>query len=236
MSGVSRALPQLAVEAQGVSKRFGDGAVAVEALHPTDLTITRGEFVALTGSSGSGKSTLLHILGGLERPSNGRVLVGGTDLSSLSRTQLAKARNRDIGFVFQFFNLLPALTVVENVALPAVIAGRREADWKPRARELLGRVGLGGFEERYPAQLSGGQQQRVAIARALISDPTVLLADEPTGNLDSKSGGEVVELLHESHRNGLTIVLVTHDPGLAEQADRQCVMADGTLKPITLGS
>jgi len=225
---VAPARPRLRTVA--VSKVYADSAdTAVEALRAVDLTVGAGEFVAVTGPSGCGKSTLLHLLGGLDVPTSGEVLLDQTALSGLDRTALAAVRNQHIGFVFQAFHLMPALSAYDNVTLPAVLAGRRPRDYDNRARELLAAVGLASKGDRYPAQLSGGEQQRVAIARALVMSPSVLLADEPTGNLDSDSGEQIIALLHEQHRSGQTIVLVSHDLKVAGHAQRVLFMRDGQI-------
>lgn len=198
------------------------------ALNGVSLTVEEGEFTAIMGPSGSGKSTLLNLVAGLDRPSSGSVRVGGTDLASLGETGLARFRRDRIGFVFQFFHLLPNLTVLENVLIPAQLKGRESAE--PPARKLLAQLGIDDLSDRYPARLSGGQQQRVAIARALINQPALLLADEPTGALDTKSGDQVMELLAEVHRQGQTIILVTHDAKLATRHTARVVsMLDGRI-------
>jgi putative ABC transport system ATP-binding protein len=218
----------LAVEARGLVKVFGEGPTAVRALDGVDFALEPGELVAIMGPSGSGKSTLLHILGALDSPTEGTVAVGGRRYEGLDGRELTRVRRDHIGFVFQFFNLLPSLTAVENVYLPALISGRRGEELERRARELLTRVGLGGRAEHLPAELSGGEQQRVSIARALLLAPELLLADEPTGNLDSRAGEEVLALLRETNRSeGQTIVMVTHDPGAAATADRVIFLRDG---------
>ena len=213
-----------------VRKVYADSTdTAVDALRGVDLAVAAGEFVAVTGPSGCGKSTLLHLLGGLDVPTSGDVLLNETVLSGLDRTALAAVRNLHVGFVFQAFHLMPALTAYDNVTLPAVLAGRRPREYDDRARELLAAVGLAGKADRYPAQLSGGEQQRVAIARALVMSPSVLLADEPTGNLDSDSGEQIIALLREQHRSGQTIVLVSHDLKVASHAQRVLFMRDGLI-------
>jgi putative ABC transport system ATP-binding protein len=217
------------VAAEGVSRRYAlpDGAVFA-ALDRVSLEIARGEVVALAGPSGSGKSTLLHLMGALDRPDAGRLGVGGRDLGGLSRRQSALYR-REVGFVFQRFNLLPALTVLDNVMAP-VLPLRVRFDRVERARGLIAAVGLAGREGSLPSRLSGGQQQRVAIARALINQPALVLADEPTGNLDSKTGAEIMDLLLELRAaQGVTIVLATHDPGVAARCDRTLHLRDGRL-------
>ena len=198
------------------------------ALNGVSLTVEEGEFTAIMGPSGSGKSTLLNLVAGLDRPSSGSVTVGGTDLASLGEAGLARFRRDRIGFVFQFFHLLPNLTVLENVLIPAQLKGRGSA--VAPAAKLLAQLGIEDLADRYPARLSGGQQQRVAIARALINQPTLLLADEPTGALDTKSGDQVMELLAEVHRQGQTIILVTHDAKLATRHTARVVsMMDGRI-------
>jgi putative ABC transport system ATP-binding protein len=218
----------LAVEARDVVKVFGDGATAVHALGGVDFTAERGAFVAIMGPSGSGKSTLLHILGALDTPSGGTVAVGGRRYEGLGERELTRIRRDHIGFVFQFFNLLSSLSAVENVYLPALISGRRGDELERRAHELLTRVGLDDRAEHRPAELSGGEQQRVSIARALLLSPELLLADEPTGNLDSRAGAEVLALLRETNRaERQTIVMVTHDPAAAATADTVIFLRDG---------
>ena len=220
----------LAVEARGIVKTYGQRATQVRALRGVDLLLERGDFVAIMGPSGSGKSTLLHIVGALESPTSGTIAVGGVRYDGLDDRALTRLRRDHIGFVFQFFNLLPSLTAVENVHLPALIARRHDAELRDRARELLARVGLGDRAEHLPAELSGGEQQRVSIARALLLAPELLLADEPTGNLDSRAGAQVLGLLRELNRaEGHTIVMVTHDPSAAAVADRVVFLRDGTI-------
>ena len=228
---MTRSVPLL--RARELHKTFRQDDVVVEAVRGVDLDIDRGEFVSVMGPSGSGKSTLLHLLGGLDRPTSGDVLLEGLPMSGLSRKELARVRNQRIGFVFQFFNLMPGLTAEENVALPAVIAGRPESSWVRRRDELLDLVGLTRQRRRQPAGLSGGEQQRVAIARALLMEPYVVLADEPTGNLDSKSGESVLTLLGSCHEAGQTIVLVSHDVKVAAHAERLITMRDGAIDDDT---
>ena len=218
-----------ALEARDLTKAYSEEGQTVMALDHVDLSVGEGELVAITGPSGSGKSTLLHLLGGLDRPDSGSVLIGGQTLSDLVPEALARVRNRQVGFVFQFFNLIPSLTVAENVALPAVIAKQRDATYQDRVRELLAEVGLEAKRSRYPAQLSGGEQQRVAIARALMMRPAVVLADEPTGNLDTKTGNDIVGLLNRYHADGQTIVMVTHDVRVATGAQRIIFLRDGAV-------
>jgi len=216
------------VVATSLTRRFGEGDAAVDALHGVSLEVGRGALTAVMGPSGSGKSTLMHILAGLDRPSSGSVAIAGTEITTLNDNQLTKLRRRHIGFVFQFFNLLPMLTAEENVLLPLSIAGEKPD--KAWVDEVMARVGLGDRRSHRPAELSGGQQQRVAVARALVSRPTVLFADEPTGNLDSKTSGEVLELVRQSvDELGQTVVMVTHDPRAAAYAHRVLFLADGLL-------
>ena len=213
----------------GLCMHYTLGASRIDVLRDVDLQIDAGQSVAVTGPSGSGKSSLLLLLAGLERPGAGRVVVGGRDLAALDRDSLADLRRDHIGIVFQSFHLLPSLSALDNVALPLQIAGA--ADALPRARALLERVGLGPRLDHYPSQLSGGEQQRVAIARALVHRPRVLLADEPTGNLDDHTGDLVRDLLFELHRDsGATMVLVTHDPAFAARCDRVLHLHDGRLR------
>jgi putative ABC transport system ATP-binding protein len=217
-----------AVAAREIARRYGEGDTAVDALRGVSLEVPRGELTAVMGPSGSGKSTLMHIMAGLDRPTSGSVEIDGTEITTLKDNELTKLRRKHIGFVFQFFNLLPMLTAEENVTLPLMLAGRKpEPGW---LEELLESVGLEDRRKHRPAELSGGQQQRVAIARALISRPTVLFADEPTGNLDSASSGEILELVRRSvDELGQTTVMVTHDPVAATIADRVLLLADGAI-------
>jgi putative ABC transport system ATP-binding protein len=217
-----------AVAATAVTRRYGDGESAVDALRGVTLEVPAGQFTAVMGPSGSGKSTLMHLLAGLDTPSAGSVEIGGEDITSMSDKQLTKLRRRHIGFVFQQFNLLPTLTAEENILLPLSISGRKPD--KADLEALVARVGLQERRRHRPSQLSGGQQQRVAIARALISRPTVLFADEPTGNLDSASGDEILALLREAvELDGQTTLMVTHDPRAAATADRVVFIADGRI-------
>jgi putative ABC transport system ATP-binding protein len=211
-----------------VTRRYGEGDTAVDALRGVSLEVASEKLTAVMGSSGSGKSTLMHILAALDRPSSGYVTIADTRLGSLSDTEITKLRRRHIGFVFQFFNLLPMLTAEENILLPLSIAGRKPD--KAEFEDLLEKVGLADRRSHRPSELSGGQQQRVAIARALVSKPTVVFADEPTGNLDSKTGGEILELLHDAVDSyGQTLVMVTHETRAAVIADRVLFLADGLI-------
>ena len=214
------------IELRGVSKTVDSGGQPLTILHPLDYTISSGQFVAIVGPSGSGKSTLLGLLAGLDAPTSGSIVIDGTDITRLGEDQLARLRGEKIGFVFQFFHLVPSLTAFENILIPMEIAGRRNAT--ERARELLHEVGLTERAHHYPSQLSGGEQQRIAIGRALANDPPIVLADEPTGNLDSTTGRHVMELLMRVHRaRNTTLVLVTHDAELSSLADTRLVLRDG---------
>jgi putative ABC transport system ATP-binding protein len=216
------------VEAQDVTRRYGEGETSVDALRGVSLGVDSGQLVAVMGPSGSGKSTLMHILAGLDKPTSGTVTIAGTEITSLVDAKLTRLRRQHIGFVFQFFNLLPMLTAEENVVLPLSIAGEKpDRAWLD---QLLGETGLADRRAHRPSELSGGQQQRVAIARALVTRPTILFADEPTGNLDSKTGGEILELLRESVTSyGQTTVMVTHEARAAAIADRILFLADGLI-------
>ena len=217
-----------AVEARGITRRFGEGDTAVDALRGVDLRVPPGQFTAVMGPSGSGKSTLMHILAGLDRPTSGEVTIAGHEITSLGDKQLTLLRREHVGFIFQFFNLLPMLSADENVTLPLRLAGEKiERGW---TEELIGKVGLSDRRGHRPSELSGGQQQRVAIARALVNRPTVLFADEPTGNLDSKTGEEILNLLRESvDTYKQTTLMVTHEPRAAAMADRILFLADGLI-------
>jgi putative ABC transport system ATP-binding protein len=216
------------VAARDVARTYGEGDTAVAALCSVSLEVAKGKLTAVMGPSGSGKSTLMHILAGLDRPTTGTVWIDGTNITELNDTELTKLRRTHIGFIFQFFNLLPMLTAEENVLLPLSIAGRKpDEEW---FADLIAKVGLGDRRTHRPSELSGGQQQRVAIARALVSRPTVVFADEPTGNLDSKTSGEILDLLRTSVEElGQTTVMVTHDPRAAAIADRILFLDDGKL-------
>jgi putative ABC transport system ATP-binding protein len=217
------------IRLEDVTKRYAMGSVEVHALRGVSLSVAPGEFTAVMGASGSGKSTLMNIVGCLDRPTSGRYLLEGDEVSRLSSDALAGIRNRTIGFVFQNFNLLSRTTALENVELPLLYAGQRTAERHARAAEALARVGLADRLDHRPNQMSGGQQQRVAIARAIVQQPRVILADEPTGNLDSRTSVEVMALFQELGRTGITILLVTHEPDIAEYASRVVVMRDGRI-------
>jgi len=232
------------IELRDVSKTVMSGTEPLTILHPLSMTIARGRFLAIVGPSGSGKSTLLGLIAGLDAPTAGSVLIDGVDITRLDEDRLAKLRGEKIGFVFQFFHLIPSLTAVENVSVPMEIVGLRDA--RQRAEALLEEVGLTGRAHHYPSQLSGGEQQRVALARALANDPPIVLADEPTGNLDTTNGRHIMELLRKIHEGrGTTVVLVTHDAELASLADTRLVLRDGravesvnpeiTVRPLELG-
>ncbi len=217
-----------AVEAHGIARRYGEGQTAVDALRGVDIEVRSGELVAVMGPSGSGKSTLMHILAGLDTPTAGTVSIAGTEITTLSDAKLTRLRRDHIGFVFQFFNLLPMLTAEENILLPLSIAGEKPD--KAWLDELLRQTGLAARSSHRPSELSGGEQQRVAIARALITKPTILFADEPTGNLDSKTSGEILKLMRAStDAYGQTIVMVTHEARAAAIADRILFLADGLI-------
>jgi putative ABC transport system ATP-binding protein len=218
------------IELQGVTRRYEMNGQAVHALAGVDLSVGAGDFVAITGASGSGKSSLLNILGCLDRPSEGRYLIEGTDVATLDDEAASDIRNRRIGFVFQSFHLLPRLTVLENVLLPLRFHREPPTDAAGHARELLERVGLADRSHHRPAELSGGQMQRAAIARALLLRPAMLLADEPTGNLDSKSAADVLALIGEVHEGGQTVALVTHDNDIAARAPRRIRLHDGRIE------
>lgn len=223
------------VTTQALTKIYGHGATAIHALNGINLSIQPGEFVAVMGPSGCGKSTLLHLIGGLDRPSSGKVLFDGQDLTALSDDEVTAIRRRKMGFVFQFFNLIPVLTALENTALPIILDGIRPAEARQRAQEWLEQVGLGHRLHHHPSELSGGEQQRVAIARALASDPALILADEPTGNLDSRASEEIATLLRQiSSTWNRTILMVTHDARIAAYADRIVFLKDGKIVDETV--
>ena len=214
---------------QGVDKVYGSGDMAVKALDGVDLTVNRGDYLAVMGASGSGKSTAMNILGCLDRPSSGSYRLNNTPVEDLSDDQLADLRNRDLGFVFQQFHLLPQLSALDNVILPMVYAGVPAAERRQRAQAALERVGLGQRLNNKPNQLSGGQQQRVAIARAIINQPALLLADEPTGALDSQTTAEVLDIFDDLHRGGMTVVMVTHEDDVAARAEKIVHFRDGRI-------
>ena len=214
---------------QGVDKVYGSGEMAVKALDGVDLTVNRGDYLAVMGASGSGKSTAMNILGCLDRPSSGSYRLNNTPVEDLSDDQLADLRNRDLGFVFQQFHLLPQLSALDNVIMPMIYAGVPAAERRQRARAALERVGLGQRLNNKPNQLSGGQQQRVAIARAIINQPALLLADEPTGALDSQTTAEVLDIFDALHRGGMTVVMVTHEDDVAARAEKIVYFRDGRI-------
>jgi len=220
------------VRLEDVHKTYHTGEVEVHAVRGVTLEIGRGEFVAFMGSSGSGKSTLMNLLGCLDRPTKGRYFLDGADVSGLDRDQLADVRNRKLGFIFQSFNLLPRTSALENVELPLLYGTHRltNAELRAKAENVLAAVGLSGREDHHPSQLSGGQQQRVAIARALINEPEVLLADEPTGNLDSRTSIEIMDVFQKLNDRGITIVMVTHEPDIASYSRRNIMMRDGKVQ------
>jgi putative ABC transport system ATP-binding protein len=220
---------------EGIHRHYAMGTNVVRALNGIDLQIRRGEYLAIMGRSGSGKSTLLNLLGCLDRPTSGRYLLGGRDVSALDDDALSEVRGKHIGFIFQSFNLIPQLTVLENLEVPLFYQGRVGPQSKRKARALAERVGLGDRLGHRPTELSGGQQQRVAIARALMNDPLFLLADEATGNLDTSTEDEILALLSELQSEGMTIVVVTHNPKLAERAERTIWLRDGEVERIVAG-
>ncbi|MDR0917386.1 MAG: ABC transporter ATP-binding protein [Oscillospiraceae bacterium] len=216
------------VKVENLSKRYGSGDTAVDALCDVSFSVEKSEFVAIVGASGSGKSTLLHLLGGVDRPTDGRVFIDGTDIYSLDESNLAIFRRRHIGLIYQFYNLIPVLTVEENIALPHLLDGRKPDTAK--RDEILRATGLSDRANHLPNQLSGGQQQRVSIGRALINDPAIILADEPTGNLDSKMSREIMELLKFANKHyNQTLIVITHDEQIALQADRVIALEDGRV-------
>lgn len=220
----------IVVEMDDVEKTYQLGKVKVYALREVSLFLFQGEFVLVMGPSGSGKTTLLNLIGGLDKPTQGKISVNGLDLTTLSDKELTKIRRHKIGFIFQFYNLIPVLTALENVELPLLAAGQPKGRARERAKELLHIVGLAERMNHMPDELSGGEQQRVAIARALANKPSIILADEPTGDLDSKTGSEIVQVLHDAaKKENATVVVVTHDPLIAEKADRIMRMRDGQI-------
>ncbi len=236
---ITAPIPDIAVDPviqlQGVGKTYRTGSVLVEALRDVSLSIASGEYVAIMGPSGSGKSTLMHILGCLDVPTTGHYLLAGDDVGQLSEFELADIRNRRVGFVFQQFNLLASMSAWRNVELPLCYAGVRRPERRTRAVEQLGRVGLADRIEHRPGELSGGQQQRVAVARALVTDPALVLADEPTGNLDSTATEEILNLLDALHGQGRTVVLITHEHDVAARAQRVIQLLDGLVSSDTGG-
>jgi putative ABC transport system ATP-binding protein len=222
-------MTDLVVEAKGVYRTFEQELAPIRALRGADLTVTKGEFVAVMGPSGCGKSTMLNVIAGLDRPDEGEVFVAGQDLTKLDENGLALMRRKHIGIVFQFFNLLEGMTVLENVIMPALIVGMKRRAAEARARDLLDLLGIGDKAKQAPGALSGGQRQRLAIARAIANEPTLILADEPTGALDSEGGDEILELFERLHAQGQTILLVTHDQPVADAAARIVRMKDGRV-------
>jgi len=218
------------IQTENLTKIYGKGETAVTALDHVNVSVAAGEFVAVMGPSGCGKSTLLHLMGGLDRPTSGRVVLDGADLTKLDDTHLTQVRRRKIGFVFQFYNLIPVLNAIENAALPLTLDGRTPAEASAKAAQWLKLVGVENRRANRPDQLSGGQQQRVAIARALVAEPTLILADEPTGNLDSRAGDEIARLLRQvADEWGRAVLMVTHDPRIAAYADRIIFLKDGRV-------
>lgn len=223
-------MAQPIIEIKDIKRNFALGSETVYVLKGVDLTIFKGEYVALMGPSGSGKSTLMNILGCLDTPTSGKYILNGKDVSTMKDDELAEIRNKEIGFVFQTFNLLPRTTALDNVALPMVYAGKNKTERNTRATEVLTQVGLGDRMDHEPNQLSGGQRQRVAVARALVNFPSIILADEPTGNLDSKTSIEIMGLFDEIHAKGNTVILVTHEEDIAEHAHRIIRLRDGVIE------
>jgi putative ABC transport system ATP-binding protein len=217
------------MELRGISREYAVGGETVHALDHVDLTIREGEYVSIMGPSGSGKSTLLNVLGLLDRPTSGTYRLQGEDVSSLDDDALAEHRQRHIGFIFQFFHLIPRLTALENVELPLVLLGTAPRERRERAAKVLASVGLEHRVGHRPDQLSGGERQRVAIARAIIMQPSFLLADEPTGNLDSKSGAEIMQIIEQLNRDGIALLIVTHDPSVGSRAHRHLLLRDGKI-------
>jgi putative ABC transport system ATP-binding protein len=211
-------------------KIYKSGKIEYPALRGINMKIRKGEFIAIVGPSGSGKSTLLNLLGALDRPTKGKVIIDGIDISKLKSNELAELRNKKLGFIFQTFNLIPYMSALDNVEVPMIASGIPPKERKERARKLLELVGLKGFEKNRPSELSGGQQQKVAIARALVNNPQIILADEPTGNLDSKSANEIIEILHDLNKRGVTIILVTHNLNLIKYCHRVFWLKDGLIE------
>ncbi|MUV04117.1 ATP-binding cassette domain-containing protein [Flavobacterium rakeshii] len=223
-------MAQPIIDIKGITRNFPLGNEVVKVLKGIDLTINKGEYVALMGPSGSGKSTLMNLLGCLDTPTGGTYILNGKDVSKMSDNELAEIRNKEIGFVFQTFNLLPRTTALDNVALPMVYAGHKKPERNERASQVLTQVGLEDRMDHKPNQLSGGQRQRVAVARALVNHPSIILADEPTGNLDSKTSVEIMNLFNEIHANGNTVILVTHEEDIAAYAHRVIRLRDGVIE------
>ena len=224
------------IETQNISKRYVMGEEVIDALKNINISVNKGEYVAFMGPSGSGKSTLMNIVGCLDTPSNGKYILNGQDVSEMSENELAAVRNKEIGFVFQTFNLLPRQSALENVALPLIYAGYSKARRTEIAMETLRGVGLDNRALHKPNELSGGQRQRVAVARALVNDPSILLADEPTGNLDSKTSYEIMDLFDQLHKKGNTIVMVTHEDDIAQYAHRIIRLRDGLIESDTINT
>jgi putative ABC transport system ATP-binding protein len=218
------------IETKNISKRYVMGTEVVDALKSVSITINKGEYVAFMGPSGSGKSTLMNIIGCLDSPTNGEYVLNGKDVSDMTENELAEIRNKEIGFVFQTFNLLPRMSSLDNVALPLIYAGYSKSARSEKAQKVLANVGLGTRSKHKPNELSGGQRQRVAVARALVNDPAILLADEPTGNLDTKTSYEIMELFAEIHAGGNTIIMVTHEEDIARYAHRIIRLRDGLVE------
>ena len=229
-NGTGRVIQDVVIRTRGLTKAYRMGSEVVRALRGVDLDVARNEYVAIMGPSGSGKSTLMNLIGCLDTPTSGEYWLNGQLVSQLSDDELARIRNREIGFVFQTFNLLPRATALHNVELPLIYAGVSARERRERAAAMLERVGLKERMDHSPSELSGGQRQRVAIARALINEPAILLADEPTGNLDSQTGEEIMALFDSLHKAGQTIVLVTHEPDIAEHAQRRIFIRDGVIE------
>jgi len=235
MTNIQMKVPMSLIQTQGLSKTYGSGDTAVMALDHVNLNVNAGEFVAIMGPSGCGKSTLLHLIGGLDRPSEGRVIFDGAPIAEMSDDALTELRRRKMGFIFQFYNLIPVLNAAENAALPVTLDGAKPAVARAKAVEWLTRFGLGDRLSSRPDQLSGGQQQRVAVARALVAEPALVLADEPTGNLDTHAGDEIASLLRSVSKDyGRTVIMVTHDPRIAAYADRIVFLKDGKIIDDTM--
>jgi putative ABC transport system ATP-binding protein len=223
-------MPELVIKTNHITRHFDMGKEVIKVLHGINIEVYKNEYVAFMGPSGSGKSTFMNIIGCLDTPSGGQYLLNGKDVSKMTDNQLAEVRNKEIGFIFQTFNLLPRYTALENVALPLVYAGLSKSDRIAKAKKALEHVGLADRMKHKPNELSGGQRQRVAIARALVNDPSILLADEPTGNLDSKTSEEIMALFHELHSRGNTIIIVTHEPDIAMHTGRIVRLRDGMIE------